>query len=197
MMGELLFDPFVWGAAALLSLDGPHPLETATFAGGCFWSMEPVFDHLPGVVSVTPGYTGGRTEEPTYEEVSSGRSGHVEAVQILYDPKRTSYGKLLEVFWRNIDPTVKNRQFCDVGPQYRSVIFFETEAQRRLAERSREALERAGLFDGRILTEIIPARAFYPAEDYHRQFYRKHPTRYAQYWHGSGREKRLSELWGE
>jgi len=197
MEGGLLLDPFVYGAAALLSLGAPEPVETATFAGGCFWSMEPVFDGLPGVISVTPGYTGGRTQEPSYEEVASGRTGHVEAVQLTYDPRRISYLKLLEVFWRNVDPTVKNRQFSDVGPQYRSVIFYETEAQRRLAERSREVLERTGLFEGRILTDIVPASSFYPAEDYHRQFYRKHPTRYAMYRKRCGRDQRLHELWGD
>jgi peptide-methionine (S)-S-oxide reductase len=172
------------------------PLEKATFAGGCFWCMEPPFDHLEGVISTTAGYTGGNKKNPTYEEVSSGTTGHAESVQILYDPSRISYARLLDVFWHNIDPTVKNRQFCDEGNQYRSAIFYHSEEQRRLAEESKKALEAAGRFKGPIYTEIRPASEFYPAEEYHQKYYQKNPLRYKFYRFNCGRDARLKELWG-
>lgn len=172
-------------------------LEKATFAGGCFWCMEHPFDELPGVVSVTSGYTGGHTKNPTYEEVSAGGTGHAESVQILYDPARIGYDKLLEVFWHNIDPTVKDRQFCDTGHQYRSAIFYHNEQQRRLALLSREALEKSKPFKEAIVTEITPAGEFYPAEQYHQHYYRKNPIRYRFYRTACGRDKRLKELWGD
>ena len=168
----------------------------ATFAGGCFWCMEPPFDELDGVISTTSGYTGGSKQNPTYEEVSSGTTGHAEAVQVAYDPKRISYERLLEVFWRNIDPVTPNAQFCDHGTQYRSAIFYHDEAQRRLAEESKRALGASGRFKAPIVTEIVAAGTFYPAEEYHQDYYKKNPIRYKFYRAGCGRDRRLAELWG-
>ncbi len=173
------------------------PLAKATFAGGCFWCMEEVFEAVDGVVSVISGYTGGRQAHPTYEEVSAGGTGHAEAVEILFDPARVSYEKLLQVFWRNIDPTTPDRQFCDAGHQYRSAIFYHDEMQRRLAEASKLAIERTKPFKEPIVTEIVPASPFYPAEDYHQDFYRKNPLRYKFYKFNCGRAQRLVQLWGK
>lgn len=163
----------------------------ATFAGGCFWCMEAPFDKLNGVISVTVGYTGGTTRNPTYEQVSAGRTGHAESAQIVYDPKKVTYQKLLDVFWHNIDPTVRNQQFCNVGSQYRTAIFYHDEEQRRLAEASRAALEKSKPFKGAIVTEITRA-----SEEYHQHYYRKNPVRYKFYRAGCGRDERLKELWG-
>jgi len=171
-------------------------LEEATFAGGCFWCMEHPFDALPGVVSVTSGYTGGQKKNPTYNEVSAGGTGHAEAVKIVYDPSRTGYGKLLDVFWHNIDPTTKDRQFCDSGNQYRSAIFYHTEEQRREALQSKEALEKSKPFKEPVVTEVVNSAEFYPAEEYHQHYYKKNPIRYRYYRTGCGRDKRLKELWG-
>lgn len=171
--------------------------ETATFAGGCFWCMEPPFDKLDGVVSTTAGYTGGRTKNPTYGEVSAGGTGHAEAVRIVYDPTRVSYSRLLEVFWHNIDPTTQHRQFCDVGDQYRAAIFYASEAERILAEKSKQAIEKAGRIREPIVTAIAPAGSFYPAEEYHQNYYRKNPVRYKFYRLNCGRDRRLRELWGD
>lgn len=168
----------------------------ATFAGGCFWCMEPPFDALPGVLSTTSGYTGGSKSNPTYEEVSSGRTGHAEAVQVVYDPKKLSYAKLLEVFWENIDPTVVNRQFCDIGNQYRTAIFYNGEEQKRLAEASKRALMKTKPFKDDIVTPIVLAGQFWPAEEYHQNYYMKNPVRYRFYRTGCGRDARLKELWG-
>jgi len=170
--------------------------EKATFAGGCFWCMEAPFDKLPGVVSVTSGYSGGQAKNPTYEQVSAGGTGHAEAVQIVFDPSRTSYSRLLDIYWRNIDPTVSNRQFCDVGSQYRSAIFYHGEEQRRAALQSKAALEKNKPFKGAILTEITPAGEFYAAEEYHQHYYSKNPLRYTYYRTSCGRDRRLKELWG-
>jgi peptide-methionine (S)-S-oxide reductase len=170
--------------------------EKATFAGGCFWCMEAPFDKLPGVVSVTPGYSGGQVKNPTYEQVSAGGTGHAESVQIVFDPSKTSYSKLLDIFWHNIDPTVKDRQFCDVGSQYRSAIFYHSEEQRRAAQQSKAALEKNKPFKGSVVTEITPAGMFYAAEEYHQHYYKKNPLRYAYYRNGCGRDRRLKELWG-
>ncbi|HWO41290.1 MAG TPA: peptide-methionine (S)-S-oxide reductase MsrA [Candidatus Eisenbacteria bacterium] len=167
----------------------------ATFAGGCFWCMEPPFDELDGVLATTSGYTGGKTKNPTYEEVSSGTTGHAEAVEIVYDPKKISYSKLLEVFWRNIDPLTPNGQFCDMGSQYRSAIFYHDETQRRLAEESKKALSKR--FKQPIATEIVPATQFYPAEEYHQDYYKKNPIRYKIYTYGCGRAARLEQVWGK
>lgn len=169
--------------------------EKATFAGGCFWCMQSVFESVPGVLAVTAGYTGGHLQNPTYEQVISGRTGHAEAVQIVYDPHKIRYEKLLAIFWRNIDPTVKDRQFCDVGNQYRTAIFYHTGEQKRLAERSKTELERSKPFKQTIVTEIVPATQFFPAEEYHQQYYKKNPIRYNEYRMGCGREERLKELW--
>jgi peptide-methionine (S)-S-oxide reductase len=171
-------------------------LEKATFAGGCFWCMEHPFDEIPGVVSVISGYTGGQKVNPTYEEVSAGGTGHAESVQVLYDPARVTYEKLLDVFWHNIDPTAKDRQFCDSGRQYRSAIFYHDEEQHRLALQSKAQLEKDNTFKGLIVTEIVQATEFYPAEDYHQHYYKKNPIRYKYYRHGCGRDQRLKELWG-
>jgi len=169
---------------------------TATFAGGCFWCMQPPFDRLDGVRSTTVGYTGGHTQNPTYEQVSAGGTGHAESIQITYDPAKVSYAKLLEVFWRNVDPLTPNAQFCDHGTQYRSAIFFLTAEQQRLAEDSKRELEASGRFKQPIVTEIVPASSFYPAEDYHQAYYRKNPIRYKYYRYSCGRDRRLQELWG-
>jgi len=169
----------------------------ATFAGGCFWCMEPPFDKLPGVLSTTSGYTGGHTKHPTYHEVSAGSSGHAEAVQVVYDPKQVSYEKLLDVFWHNIDPTRKDGQFCDHGNQYRSAIFYHDEEQKQLAEAAKAKLQQHKPFQGEIVTEIVPAGEFYPAEDYHQDYATKNPIRYKFYRTSCGRDQRLKELWGK
>ena len=168
----------------------------ATFAGGCFWCMEPPLDAVPGVLSTTSGYMGGHVANPTYKQVSAGRSGHAEVVQVRYDPDQVDYATLLEVFWRNVDPVTPNRQFCDAGHQYRSAIFVHTPEQERLALASKESLERSGRFDRPIVTEILPARTFWPAEDYHQDYYRTNPVRYKFYRWNCGRDARLEELWG-
>ena len=171
--------------------------EKATFAGGCFWCMEAPFDKLPGVVSVTSGYTGGNMKNPTYKQVSAGGTGHAEAVQIVYDPARIGYTKLLDVFWHNTDPTVADRQFCDVGSQYRPGIFYHSEEQRLLALKSKGSLEKSKPFKELIVTEVTKAGEFYPAEEYHQQYYKKNPIRYRYYRNGCGRDQRLKELWGD
>jgi peptide-methionine (S)-S-oxide reductase len=171
-------------------------MEKATFAGGCFWCMEPPFDELPGVISTTSGYTGGRTKDPTYEQVSSGGTGHAEAVEVVYDPSKITYATLLDVFWRNIDPVTPNGQFCDVGIQYRSAIYHHNEEQKRLAEASKKALENSARFQHPIVTEIAPASPFYRAEEYHQDYYKKNPLRFKFYKYSCGRAQRLEELWG-
>jgi peptide-methionine (S)-S-oxide reductase len=166
----------------------------ATFAGGCFWCMEPPYDEIAGVLSTISGYAGGTKKNPTYEQVTSGTTGHAEVVQITYDPNKVTYEKLLEVFWRNIDPLTANAQFCDHGSQYRSAIFYHDEAQKRLAEKSKQAVQQR--FKEPVATEIVPAREFYPAEDYHQDYYKKNPIRYKVYRYSCGRDQRLEELWG-
>ena len=172
-------------------------IEKATFAGGCFWCMEHPFDALPGVLSVTAGYTGGQKKNPTYQEVSAGGTGHAESVQIVYDPTKTTYGKLLDVYWHNIDPTTKDRQFCDSGHQYRSAIFYQTEEQHKEALQSKAELEKTKPFKEPVVTEIVPAGEFYPAEEYHQHYYKKNPIRYWYYRNGCGRDQRLKDLWGK
>lgn len=172
-------------------------LEKATFAGGCFWCMEPPFDKIDGVVSTTSGYMGGHVENPTYEQVSAGKTGHVEAIQVLFDPSRVSYEKLLEVFWRNVDPTQANGQFVDIGSQYRTVIFYHDDEQKRVAEASKRKIEASGIFGKMIVTELLPAGPFYPAEDYHQDYYLKNPLRYKYYRWGSGRDGFLDKIWGK
>ncbi len=172
------------------------PTAKATFAGGCFWCMEAPFDVLDGVISTTSGYIGGSKKDPTYKEVSAGTTGHTEAVQVVYDPKKVSYEKLLYVFWRNSDPTTKNQQFCDVGSQYRPGIFYHDDAQKKAAEASKAVLQKSKPFKDDIITEITVASEFYPAEDYHQDYYKKNPTRYSFYRAGCGRDDRLKKLWG-
>ena len=177
----------------------PAPMageDIAIFAGGCFWCVEAAFEPLPGVRAVTSGFTGGQEPNPTYEQVSSGRTGHAESVEILFDPKRISYEKLLDVFWHNIDPFVANAQFCDHGTQYRSAIFYRNDAQKTAALAAKTAIEASGRFDKKIVTEIVAAGKFYPAEEYHQDFYKKDPERYDSYRMGCGRDRRLQELWG-
>ena len=171
-----------------------NDLAKATFAGGCFWCMEPPFEKLQGVFSVTSGYAGGQEKNPTYEMVSSGTTGHAESVQVLYDPKKITYAELLKVYWHNVDPTQGNGQFCDHGTQYRTVIFYNDAEQKRLAEQSKKDTETR--LKQKVVTEIVPASAFYPAEDYHQDFYKKNPIRYNTYRTGCGRDRRLQELWG-
>ncbi len=171
-------------------------LAKATFAGGCFWCMEPPFDKLDGVISTTSGYTGGHTKNVTYKEVSAGGTGHAEAVEIVYDPEKISYEKLLEVFWRNVDPTTPDRQFCDTGRQYRTEIFYHDAEQKRLAEQSKDRIEQTKPFQQPVVTEIIPATEFYAAEEYHQDYYKKNPLRYKFYRYHCGRDQRLEELWG-
>ncbi len=168
----------------------------ATFAGGCFWCMEGPFEQLDGVYAVTSGYTGGTTVNPTYEDVSSGKTGHAEAVQITYDPAKVTYEQLLDVFWRQIDPTTPDQQFADQGTQYRTAIFYHTDAQQRAALASKEQLEHSGKFDKPVVTKIVAAGPFYPAEEYHQNYYKKNATHYQLYRAGSGREGFLRKLWG-
>lgn len=170
--------------------------EVAIFAGGCFWCTEADFDKMPGVISTTSGYIGGNVARPTYEQVSSGKTGHVEAVQVRFNPSRTSFAKLVAAFWPTIDPLTANGQFCDHGPQYRSVIFYRDSAQKREAEASKAQLDASGRFDNSIATEILPATEFYPAEKYHQDYYLKNPVRYRFYRNRCGRDARLAEVWG-
>jgi peptide-methionine (S)-S-oxide reductase len=169
----------------------------ATFAGGCFWCMEYPFDKIDGVISTRSGYIGGHKDNPTYEEVCSGETGHTEAIEVVYDPNKVNYEQLLQIFWRNIDPLAKNRQFCDIGSQYRTAIFCHDAAQKKAAEDSLEELNRSGRFEQPIVTEIVAATTFYPAEEYHQKYYKKSPIRYQVYRSGSGRDGRLRELWDD
>jgi peptide-methionine (S)-S-oxide reductase len=180
------------------SAPGPKPgPSVATFAGGCFWSMQKAFDGVPGVVTVTAGYAGGTKATPRYEDVESGTTGHAESVEVTYDPAKISYPQLLDVYWHHIDPLTVNSAFCDYGPQYRSIIFYHDGEQRKEAEASRRALDDSHRFKTPIVTQIQPATPFYPAEEYHQQFYRKNPMRYEAYRIGCRRDARLHELWGD
>jgi peptide-methionine (S)-S-oxide reductase len=169
----------------------------AVFAGGCFWCMEEAFEKVEGVVSVTSGYMGGTKTNPTYEEVSAGNTGHAESVEVLYDPAKVSYSKLLDHFWKNVDPLTPNAQFCDHGSQYRAVIFYGNEEEKRQAEASKQAIEQSKRFTEPIVTQIAMASKFYPAEDYHQDFYKKNPIRYKFYKTSCGRVNRLEMLWGK
>ena len=184
-------------ASAVEPVAGAAPRRTATaiFAGGCFWCLEADYEKLPGVLGAESGYTGGKTVNPTYKQVSAGGTGHTEAVRITYDPAKVGYPQLVEYFWRHIDPTVKDRQFCDVGTQYRSGIYWQNEDERKVAEASRDELLKSGKFR-EIHTEIVAATAFYPAEEYHQGYYKKNPIRYAYYRGGCGRDARVQQLWG-
>jgi peptide-methionine (S)-S-oxide reductase len=170
--------------------------DLATFAAGCFWCAETAFEGVPGVLSVTSGFSGGPEKNPTYEMVSSGRTGHAEAVHVVFDPKRITYSKLLQIFWHNVDPMQAEGQFCDHGHQYRSAIFWKDETQHRLAEESKRALEASKRFKRPIVTEIVRFTAFYPAEEYHQDYYKKNPEHYHAYRTGCGRDRRLQEIWG-
>lgn len=172
------------------------PRATAIFAGGCFWCIEKDFEKLAGVIEVESGYTGGRTANPTYESVSDSNTGHAEAVRVIYDPATVSYPQLVAYFWRHIDPTVKDRQFCDVGSAYRSAIYWQSDAERQVAEASRAELLASGRFRN-IHTEVVPAAEFWRAEEYHQDYYKKNPVRYAYYRRACGRDTRVAELWGE
>lgn len=183
----------VLGGLQAVAAENP---ATAVFAGGCFWCTESDFEKVPGVLAAESGYTGGRKANPTYEQVSDGGTGHTEAVRVTYDPARVNYAQLVEYFWHTIDPTVKDRQFCDVGSQYRSAIFWQTDEERAIAEKSRDALLASGRFK-EVHTEIEKASVFYPAEEYHQDYYKKNPIRYGYYRHGCGRDDRLKELWGQ
>jgi peptide-methionine (S)-S-oxide reductase len=189
------FASFAGGSA--IAQDLPPGVAKATFAAGCFWCTEEAMDKVPGVVSTTSGYMGGMRRNPTYQEVSTGTTGHTEVVQVVYDPKKVSYERLLEQFWVNHDPTVIDRQFCDVGSQYRPSIFWHDEEQKRLAEASKAKWDRVKPFKQPIVTPIVKAGEFWPAEDYHQNYYQKNPVRYKFYVTGCGRYARLDELWGK
>jgi len=169
----------------------------AYFAGGCFWCMEEVFEQVEGVVSVVSGYMGGTVANPRYEQVSGGSTGHAESVEVSYDPAKVSYQKLLDVFWRNVDPITPNAQFCDHGSQYRSAVFYGTDEEQRWSEESKAAIERSKRFSAPIATQLVKASVFYPAEDYHQDYYKKNPLRYKYYKYGCGRAQRLEALWGK
>lgn len=176
---------------------GAAPTEKAYFAGGCFWCIEADFEKLPGVVGVDSGYAGGRTKNPTYEQVSAGGTGHTESIEVVYDPAKVGYQALLDHFWKNIDPTVEDQQFCDHGPQYRSAIFFTTPEEKKLAAASKAAIEAAGKLASPIYTEIVPLDVFYRAEEYHQDYSKKNPIRYRFYRASCGRDARLEKIWGQ
>ncbi len=184
-------------AAATGSAGHAADQAKAVFAGGCFWCMEEAFEKVEGVVSVTSGYMGGKKTNPTYEEVSAGGTGHAESVEVVYDPGKVSYQKLLDHFWKNVDPLTPNAQFCDHGTQYRSAIFYGNEQEKRQAEASKQAIEQSRRFHEPIVTEIMMAAKFYSAEDYHQDFYKKNPIRYKFYKYNCGRAQRLEMLWGK
>ena len=189
-----------WIVLAVALIAGPalaQKTEKATFAAGCFWCTEEAFEKVPGVIEAVSGYTGGKVKGPTYDQVSTGRTGHTEAVLVTYDPTKVTYEKLLDVFWLNHDPTVNDRQFCDGGSQYRPEIFYHSPEQKRLAEASKAKWEKAKPFRQPILTPITPAAEFYPAEEYHQDYYKKNPLQYKFYVTGCGRYNRLDNLWGD
>jgi peptide-methionine (S)-S-oxide reductase len=186
---------FLLVSTSTVGAAGEQKLAKATFAGGCFWCMEPPFDKLEGVVATTSGYTGGSVPNPSYEQVSYGGTGHLEAVEVAYDPAKISYEKLLEVFWSNVDPTDAEGQFCDRGDQYKTAVFFHDEEQRRLAEESKQKLVDSGRLKKPITTPIRPATAFYAAEEYHQDYYEKNPIRYKFYRSRCGRDRVLEKLW--
>ncbi|MCL4315396.1 MAG: peptide-methionine (S)-S-oxide reductase MsrA [Gammaproteobacteria bacterium] len=190
--GVILAQPDATGTAA-----PSNSHETALFAGGCFWCVESDFDKIPGVIETVSGYTGGHKLNPTYEEVSAGGTGHAEAVQVVYDPAKVSYKELVDKFWRTIDPTTPDRQFCDSGSQYRTAIFYANPQQKIIAEQSKMALEKTKPFKAPLVTEIMQATTFYAAEEYHQNFYKKNPVRYNYYRFSCGRDQRLEQLWGK
>jgi peptide-methionine (S)-S-oxide reductase len=202
-LGLLVLSAGLVGAGAGRSTAlAPLPVPTAgqrvaIFAGGCFWSMQKAFDGVPGVAGTTAGYAGGTKADPSYEQVETGRTGHAESVQIIYDPAKITYQRLLDIYWHHIDPLTVDAAFCDHGPQYRSIIFYGDAEQRGLAEASKRELDASHRFTTPVVTAIEPATKFYPAEEYHQQFYKKNPARYEAYRIGCGRDERIRELWGE
>ncbi len=196
-MKSIIFALLAAALAAPAFAQGQQAVAKATFAGGCFWCVEEAFDMVPGVVSTTSGYIGGHKKKPTYQEVSAGRTGHTEAVEVTFDPSKVSYEKLLDIFWVNHDPTYNDRQFCDHGSQYRPAIFYHSDEQKRLAEASKAKFGTLKTFKGAILTPIVQAGEFWPAEDYHQGYHMKNPARYKFYVTGCGRYARLDELWGK
>ena len=186
-----------WNVQSATQAAADAILGKAYFAGGCFWCMEEAFEKVEGVLSVSSGYMGGTVANPNYEDVSAGRTGHAESVEVVYDPARVSYQKLLDAFWRNVDPITPNAQFCDHGSQYRSAVFFQTDEEKRVAEATKQAIEQSRRFKEPIVTQIVMASQFYPAEDYHQDFYKKNPVRYKFYKYNCGRAQRLEELWGK
>ena len=195
----ILVSILVLGHAAYVHADAAKhdELQKATFAGGCFWCMQPFFDRLKGVQQTVVGYTGGTIPNPTYEQVSSGKTGHAEAIEITYDPQQVRYEQLLNIYWRNIDPTKKDQQFYDRGTQYRTVIFYHDQEQKRIAEESKQNLAASGKFKQPIVTEIAPASEFYPAEEHHQKYYQKNSIQYEMYHEGSGRNQFFEKFWGK
>lgn len=190
---SLFLSALLMSAAA--QAQAPAKTASAVFGGGCFWCMEADFEKVPGVIDAVSGYAGGTLVNPTYEQVSAGHSGHLEVVRVDYDPAKVSYAALLEYFWHHIDPTVNDRQFCDVGNQYRSAVFVENDAQRAVVDASKAAILKAGVVK-KIYTDTLPLTKFYPAEDYHQDYYKKNPIRYAYYRNGCGRDARVADVWG-
>lgn len=191
---------FVFGGIAVWSPSVPVEAAApakAYFAGGCFWCMEEAFEKVDGVIEVVAGYMGGTVADPTYEQVSAGQTGHAESVEVSYDPAKVSYQKLLGAFWRNVDPVTPNAQFCDHGNQYRSAVFYGTDEEKRLAEESKSVIEQSKRFSEPIVTQLVKASTFYPAEEYHQDFYKKNPIRYKYYKFSCGRAQRLDALWGK
>ena len=186
-----------WNVQSTSQAAADAVLGKAYFAGGCFWCMEEAFEKVEGVLSVTSGYMGGAVANPSYEDVSAGRTGHAESVEVVYDPAKVSYQKLLDAFWRNVDPITPNAQFCDHCSQYRSAVFYQTDEEKRGAEASKQAIEQSRRFKEPIVTQIVMASQFYPAEEYHQDFYKKNPVRYKFYKYNCGRAQRLEELWGK
>ena len=186
-----------WNISSTSQAAADATFAKAYFAGGCFWCMEEAFEKVEGVLSATSGYMGGKVANPTYEEVSAGRTGHAESVEVVYDPSKVSYQKLLDAFWHNVDPVTPNAQFCDHGSQYRSAIFFQTDDEKRASDASKQAIEQSKRLTEPIVTQIVPATQFYSAEEYHQDYYKKNPIRYKFYKYNCGRAQRLEELWGK
>ena len=186
-----------WNLQSTSQAAADSTVGKAYFAGGCFWCMEEAFEKVEGVLSATSGYMGGKVANPSYEEVSAGRTGHAESVEVVYDPAKVSYQKLLDAFWRNVDPITPNAQFCDHGSQYRSAVFFQTDEEKRASDTSKQVIEQSKRFTEPIVTQIVMAPQFYPAEEYHQDFYKKNPIRYKLYKYNCGRAQRLEELWGK
>ncbi len=201
-LGVMLSSALIFLVVGLSNIPSPSvatPGEPAKvyFAGGCFWCMEEAFEKVDGVIAAVSGYMGGTVQNPSYEDVSSGRTGHAESVEVLYDPSKVTYNQLLEAFWRNVDPITPNAQFCDHGTQYRAAIFYQNDQEKRFAEESRQAIEQSKRFTQPVVTQIVPASRFYAAEEYHQDFYKKNPIRYKFYKYNCGRAQRLDELWGK